>query len=213
MKKGLANEHLDRRGFLRLFGTAALIGAGSTALVGAATRAAAAVAPGGPPPAPAMDPATAPPPSAGIGAQGVSLLNVHTGERLTCDYRIDGELVPDALEAVDHLLRDYHTGAVKAIDPRLLDRLCFLAGKLGAAAPFHVVSGYRTAATNAMLRRRSREVARHSLHIEGRAVDFSVPGVDLRDLRRAALAQRAGGVGFYPGSGFVHLDTGKVRSW
>jgi uncharacterized protein YcbK (DUF882 family) len=143
----------------------------------------------------------------------LALLNTHTGERLDLVYREAGDYVPEAMSAIDHLLRDHRTGDVFPIDRQLLDLLHTLAGRLEAAQPFHVISGYRSPATNAKLAAASDGVARASLHLQGRAIDIRLPGHDLEQLRRAALSLQAGGVGFYRRSDFVHVDTGRVRSW
>ncbi|MBC8426796.1 DUF882 domain-containing protein [bacterium] len=145
--------------------------------------------------------------------KAISLLNIHTGESLERVYRTDDAYVAETLAAVDHLLRDHRTGEVRHIDPRLLDQLYYVAAKLGTREPFHVVSGFRSARTNEMLRRQGHATAKRSFHLDGRAVDVRLPGVALGDVRRAARDLRAGGVGHYPDPGFVHLDTGPVRTW
>jgi uncharacterized protein YcbK (DUF882 family) len=146
----------------------------------------------------------------------LSLFHTHTGERLTTAYCCDGVYQPDALTRINHLLRDFRQNEVKPIDPRLLDLLHELGGTLEVDAPFHIISGYRSPATNAMLRERGGAhtgVATQSLHMVGQAVDIRVPGVKLDDLRAAAGSLKLGGVGFYPTSNFVHVDTGRVRYW
>jgi uncharacterized protein YcbK (DUF882 family) len=121
--------------------------------------------------------------------------------------------VPDALATVNHFLRDFRTSEVHVIDPSLLDLLHELAGITGSTQPFQVISGYRSPATNEMLRRHSEGVAAGSLHMKGQAIDIRVAGVPLDALHRAALDLRRGGVGYYPASDFVHVDTGRVRRW
>jgi uncharacterized protein YcbK (DUF882 family) len=143
----------------------------------------------------------------------LAFYNLHTGEKLAATYWADGSYVADELGAIDHLLRDFRTGDVHPIDPRLLDLLHALDARLGGNQPFHVISGYRSPASNAMLHAKSSGVATRSLHMDGKAVDIRVPGRRLADLRQAALALRAGGVGYYPKSDFVHVDTGRVRRW
>jgi uncharacterized protein YcbK (DUF882 family) len=146
----------------------------------------------------------------------LSLFHTHTGERLTTSYCCDGVYQPDALSQINHLLRDFRQNEVKPIDPQLLDLLHELGGTLDVDAPFHIISGYRSPVTNAMLRERGGEhtgVASKSLHMVGKAVDIRVPGVRLDDLRAAATSLKLGGVGFYPSSNFVHVDTGRVRYW
>ena len=139
--------------------------------------------------------------------------HLHTGERLAVEYCTSGSYVPDALAAVNALLRDFRTGDVHAIDPTLLDLLFDLHERTGAARPFEVISGFRSPQTNAALRRRSHGVAAGSLHMQGQAIDIRVGDVPLASLRQAALALRQGGVGYYPDSNFVHVDTGRVRTW
>jgi uncharacterized protein YcbK (DUF882 family) len=145
--------------------------------------------------------------------RSLAFRNTHTDEALSVVYWADGRFEPDALKDINRLLRDVYTGDVEPIDTGLLDLLHDLRATLGATAPFHVISGYRSAATNARLRRESGGVARHSLHLEGRAADVRLPGVKLERLREAALSLQRGGVGFYPASDFVHVDTGRVRRW
>jgi uncharacterized protein YcbK (DUF882 family) len=137
----------------------------------------------------------------------------HSGERLRVECAARGTYTADALQAVSRLLRDRRTDEVHAIDPALLDQLRLLSGKLGSSGPFHVVCGYRSPHTNATEHRLRPGVALKSLHVEGRAVDVFLPDRDLTQLHGAALALRAGGVGYYPSSNFVHLDTGPVRTW
>lgn len=142
--------------------------------------------------------------------------HTHTGESLDTMYCCRGEYVPDALKSINHFLRDFRANEVKAIDTRLLDLLHRLFGELGAPQPLHIISAYRTAATNAMLQARNGDhsgVATHSLHIQGMAADVRLPGVALTTLRDAAKSLRIGGVGYYPASDFVHVDVGRVRYW
>jgi uncharacterized protein YcbK (DUF882 family) len=146
----------------------------------------------------------------------LSFFHTHTGERLKVTYCCDGEYQPEELARIDHLLRDFRQNEVKPIDPQLLDLLHELGGTLETDQPFHVISGYRSPRTNAMLRERGGShtgVATKSLHMVGKAIDIRVPGVKLDDLRGAAKALKIGGVGFYPSSNFVHVDIGRVRYW
>lgn len=145
--------------------------------------------------------------------QFIELLALHTNEYLQAPYRVNGELLDKNLPAIHRLLRDHRTDEVHAIDPRLLDYLHDLGLVLGFGGPFHVISGYRSAATNARLRQASNGVAKRSFHMYGRAVDIRVPGVSSAQVRAAAIELRRGGVGHYPGSNFVHLDTGNFRHW
>lgn len=154
---------------------------------------------------------------ADIGPQVRSLAfdNLHTGEKLTVDYWADGRYEPEALQAVNHVLRDFRTGDVHPIAPRLLDLLVLLRAKLDTAAPVEVISGYRSPRTNAMLRAAEAHsgVAAKSLHMQGMAIDLRIANRPLQTLHAVALAQRAGGVGYYPASDFVHVDVGRVRHW
>jgi len=143
----------------------------------------------------------------------LSFYNTRTGEEWSRVYWCQGDYVPEALEEINHLLRDHRTNEVREIDPRLLDLLYDLNEKLNSRGPFQVVSGYRSPETNALLRRRSRRIARHSLHIEGMAVDIRLPDRNMRQLAKAAVSLQSGGVGYYPRRQFVHVDTGKVRRW
>ena len=147
--------------------------------------------------------------------RSLALENLHTGERLTTEYWAQGQYIPDALAQVDHVLRDFRSGEVHAIAPNLLDLLAVLRVRLETAAPFSVISGFRSPATNAMLRGEHEHsgVATKSLHMQGMAIDIRVPGRPLTGLRDIALAARVGGVGYYPASDFVHVDVGRVRRW
>jgi uncharacterized protein YcbK (DUF882 family) len=143
----------------------------------------------------------------------LSLLNLHTGERLKAEYVQNGRYVPSALHAVSVLLRDHYNNRVHPIDPQLLDLAYNVHRKVGGAAQFHVVCGYRSPETNAMMHEESAGVAAHSMHIEGKAIDLRLPGTRLASLKRSALALKAGGVGYYPEDDFVHIDTGAIRHW
>jgi uncharacterized protein YcbK (DUF882 family) len=144
----------------------------------------------------------------------LSFYNTHTGESAAVEYCRAGCLVPDSLEKINHILRDTRTGETKAIDVGLLDLLNRLARALPTDGPFHVISGYRSPSTNDYLRRTGGGgVAAHSLHLAGKAIDIRVPGVKLRDLYAKAVGLHGGGVGIYPGSDFVHVDIGRVRTW
>ncbi len=144
----------------------------------------------------------------------LSLYNLHTGEHLTTTYWADGAYIKSELAAVDQLLRDHRNDQVSRIDPKLLDRLYNLQLQLGKSGTYQVISGYRSPASNAKLHKASNGgVAKRSLHMQGRAIDIRLPGVELKQLRQAALQQKAGGVGYYQRSNFVHLDTGRTRFW
>lgn len=144
----------------------------------------------------------------------LSFHHTHTGENLELMYAVGDQYVPAALRQLNHFLRDHYTGDVGSIDPQLFDVLFRLRGELGTRGPFQVISGYRCPSTNSLLKAtRGGGVARHSLHMEGKAIDIRLPGVGVDDLREAALSLRAGGVGYYPREQFVHVDTGRVRTW
>ncbi len=139
--------------------------------------------------------------------------NTHTGETLRSTFWAEGKFVPEALVDINKLLRDHRNNAVAPIDPGLLFVLDKLSAALGSRDVIHVISGYRSPESNYLLAARSDGVAKHSLHTEGRAIDVRIPGRDLADLHKAALKLKVGGVGYYPDSRFVHLDTGRVRHW
>jgi uncharacterized protein YcbK (DUF882 family) len=139
--------------------------------------------------------------------------HLHTAERLEVAYMDRGRYLPAALSQVNHLLRDFRTGDEHVIDPALLDLLHALHGATGSQRPFEIISGYRSPQTNAMLRSHSGGVASSSLHMRGQAVDIRLADVPLSSLRNAALDLGRGGVGYYPSSNFVHVDTGRVRRW
>ena len=139
--------------------------------------------------------------------------HTHTSETLDIVYAERGRYLPDALAEIDSLLRDFRTGHVHPIDTDLLDTLHLLKKATGGKKPYEIISGFRSPATNDMLRDRSSGVAQRSLHMDGKAIDVRLPGVATADLRAAALELQKGGVGYYPKSDFVHLDTGRVRFW
>lgn len=144
----------------------------------------------------------------------ISLLNTHTSERLEVTYRDrTGEYDLAALNEISWLLRCHHTDEVGEIDVRTIEFLSLVDQRLGGNREFHIISGYRSPAYNELLRQQGRGVAKRSLHLEGKAIDIRVPGVKLSALRRAALSLEYGGVGYYPHTGFVHLDSGNFRTW
>lgn len=146
----------------------------------------------------------------------LSFFNTHTGERLKTAYCCGGVYRPEALADINHILRDFRANEIKPIDPTLLDLLHELGGTLQMDQPFHIISGYRSPHTNALLRERggvTTGVASGSLHMVGKAIDLRVPGVKLDDLRGAARSLKSGGVGYYPSSNFVHVDVGRTRYW
>ncbi|HKL49488.1 MAG TPA: DUF882 domain-containing protein [Desulfuromonadales bacterium] len=145
----------------------------------------------------------------------LSFYNTHTGEHLNkARFWAEGRFIPETLREINHLLRDHRTDSVYPIDPALLTFLYSLKRQLPSYSQFHVISGYRSPETNQMLNRRSNgEVSTSSLHMEGKAIDLRVPGCDLSKLRKTALAMKRGGVGYYPSSNFVHIDSGRPRWW
>lgn len=143
----------------------------------------------------------------------LSFHSLHTHESLELVYWEAGRYLPHALSSIDDHLRDFRTGDVYPIETRLLDLLYALNGLLCNREPLHVISGYRSPATNAMLAARSSGVARKSYHMYGMAIDIRVPGCPLERLREAGLTLARGGVGYYPRDNFVHLDVGPVRAW
>lgn len=147
------------------------------------------------------------------GFRCVSLQNLHTGESMQGVYWDGDSYVTEVLDAVNLHLRDYRTGDVHPIDPRLLDLLDAVAARTGTRSRFQVISGYRSPRTNAMLHERSAEVAQKSFHIQGMAIDVRLPDVELHHLHAAAQSLGQGGVGYYPESNFVHIDVGPVRTW
>jgi uncharacterized protein YcbK (DUF882 family) len=143
----------------------------------------------------------------------ISFKHLHTGESLKATYWAEGEYIAEELRGIEHLLRDHRSGDKHHIDPQLLDILYTLQHKVGAKREFNIISGYRSPKTNNMLRSKSGGVAKRSLHMQGKAIDIRIPGVELKDLRRAALSLKSGGVGYYSKSNFLHVDTGRVRNW
>lgn len=158
--------------------------------------------------------ASAPPVLRGNGAfRSIAISNARTGEWLRTIYWADGAYIPEALKAVNRILRDWREDEVHRIDPHVIDILAATRELLECGEPFEVVSGYRTPKTNAMLRRRYNGVAANSYHCKGMAVDITLKGRSVHEISRAALALRRGGVGRYTRSDFVHLDCGPVREW
>jgi uncharacterized protein YcbK (DUF882 family) len=190
---------MNRRNLLKAAGSAVLNGA-LVSGIGASIML----------PAQATTPAA---PLARAAVRQLSFVNTHTGDTFSDAYWEGGNYVPDAMTAINHVMRDHRSGETHAIDPRLLDQLHALKGLVSASAPFQIISGYRSPATNAALHEHSSGVATRSLHMDGRAIDIRVRGVELTRLRDAALGMAVGGVGFYEASDFIHVDTGRVRRW
>lgn len=182
--------HLDRRRVLRVGARLATAGAAPWLLVARAR-------------------------AAGGTERSLAMSHTHTGEQLQLVYAVQDRYLPAALGSLDRFLRDHYSGRVGRIDPALFDLLHTLASTLGRGVPaYHVISGYRCPETNDRLRRtRGGGVAGRSLHMDGRAIDIRLPGVPLAEVRDAALELKLGGVGYYPGQDFVHVDTGRVRRW
>ncbi len=139
--------------------------------------------------------------------------NLYTKEIIEAVYWRDGRYIAEGLESLNHILRDLRTGKIKTMDRKLLDLLFALQQEVDSNEPFHIISGYRTRESNALLGRKKKGVAKQSLHIYGKAVDIRVPGRKLRDVRRAAMNLKGGGVGYYPRSNFIHVDVGNIRYW
>ena len=149
----------------------------------------------------------------GAAKRQLSFVNLHTDEKLTALYWANGSYQYSAIKDINYLLRDFRTGDVHPIDLRLLELLYTLQQRVKSQSPFQVISGYRSPQTNAMLASESNGVAKHSLHMEAKAIDIRLYDVALADLHQAAVGMKAGGVGYYAKSDFVHVDTGRVRYW
>jgi len=143
----------------------------------------------------------------------LSFVHTHTHERLTVPYFADGAYLPEGLSTLSVFLRDFRTGDEHPIDPALYDILNDLRLATGTKSPFHVISAYRSPRTNSLLRENGRGVAKGSLHLQGRAIDVRLADVASTSLRDAAVELQRGGVGYYRGPDFVHVDTGRVRRW
>lgn len=143
----------------------------------------------------------------------IRMYSGRTGERIDMVYWIDGKYIKEAVKEVNHFMRDWRTDQVKAIDLRTVDIMTAAHNLLDVNEPYTLLSGYRTPQTNAMLRSRSRGVAKKSLHMEGKAADLRLGSRSVGQIARAAQSCRAGGVGRYSRSNFVHMDCGDIRSW
>lgn len=187
---------LDRRSFLRISGLAVLT---APVLAEAASAAPAAAAS-----STALD---------SLKERSLSFYNLHTSESLKTTYWQGGDYLAPSMAEINRVLRDHRSGEAHKMDPKLLDLLCDLRLRLDTTEPFQIISGYRSPATNAMLNANSSGVATRSLHMDGKAVDIRIPKRNLSLVRNTALAMKAGGVGYYPSSDFVHVDVGRVRSW
>ena len=148
-----------------------------------------------------------------IKGREMKIITAHPGEKLVGENWHNGKYLPDAFGAIKSVMKDHRSGEVYPIDPRLMDIMYVLQHRLENYHAFEILSGYRSEKTNAKLRGRSRGVARHSLHMTGQACDLELPGTSLSAVRAAAIKLNSGGVGYYPRSDFVHVDTGRVRHW
>ncbi len=152
--------------------------------------------------------------SLGPSSKKLSMDHTHTREQIGLVYAVGDEYLPPSLNRLNVFLRDHYSGDVGRMDPRLYDMLFLIRRQLGTQASFQIISGYRSPNTNERLRTtRGGGVAKRSLHMDGKALDIRLPGVPLSDLRDAALSLKQGGVGYYPRDQFVHIDTGKPRTW
>ncbi|MBS1206639.1 MAG: hypothetical protein H6R25_3538 [Proteobacteria bacterium] len=143
----------------------------------------------------------------------LTLNNLNTGESIKAEFFDGRGYIQDELAKLNHFFRDYRANKIKTIDPQLFDHIFRLQVLLGTRKPVQLISGYRSVDTNNELRAHSRGVAKQSYHTKGQAMDFHIEGISLSNIRKAALSLRAGGVGYYPSSNFVHIDTGPVRHW
>lgn len=147
------------------------------------------------------------------GSRRVNFRNQHTGETFSGVYRIGNKYLPDAFDRINYVLRDHRSDEVFPIDPRVLDIIYTVHSMTGSDEPYEVLSGYRCPKTNAKLRANSRGVAKNSLHMTGQAIDVRLPNFSTKKLQRLAISLKAGGVGYYSRSNFVHMDSGDVRTW
>ena len=146
-------------------------------------------------------------------SRSLAFYNTHTGETLKTVYWEKGFYIVDSLREVNHVLRDHRTNEAKAMDTDLLDLLYVLHQRIESGKPFEIISGYRSPKSNMQLHEHSNGVAFKSLHMEGKAIDIRLQDRPLKNLRAMAMQLQQGGVGYYPGSDFVHVDTGAVRYW
>ena len=152
--------------------------------------------------------------STASGEHALQLYNTHTNEKIDVVYRRGDQYIQSALAKLDYFLRDHNTNEVRHFDPRLYDILSDLTASVGRpGGEIDIVCGYRSTSTNAALRAHTIGVAKNSLHIQAEAIDLRMPGINTLKLRKAALALARGGVGYYPHSDFIHVDTGRVRQW
>jgi uncharacterized protein YcbK (DUF882 family) len=147
------------------------------------------------------------------GARRLSFRNTHTGESFSGVYRVGNKYLPDAFKQINMVMRDFRTNQVYAMDPRVIDIIYTIHRMTGQHKPFEIISGYRSPKTNKMLRKASSGVAKKSYHMKGQAIDLRMENFSTKRIRDIAISLRAGGVGYYSKSNFVHVDTGDVRDW
>jgi uncharacterized protein YcbK (DUF882 family) len=147
------------------------------------------------------------------GARRLAFRNTHTGESFSGVYRVGDKYLPDAFKQINMVMRDFRTNQVYAMDPRVIDIIYTVHRMTGQSKPFEIISGYRSPKTNNMLRKASSGVAKKSYHMKGQAIDLRMDGFSTKRIRDIAVSLRAGGVGYYSKSNFVHMDTGDVRDW
>ena len=145
--------------------------------------------------------------------RSLGFYNTHTGETLSSVYWAEGDYLDAGLQEINTILRDHRSGEIYSMDSDLLDLLFVLRSRVDSQQTYQIISGYRSPATNASLRNKSKGVAKRSYHMQGKAIDIRLPGCELETLCNAAVSLKAGGVGYYPGSGFIHVDVGPVRHW
>ncbi len=143
----------------------------------------------------------------------IAFRNVHTGESFSGVYRVGDKYLPEAFERMNYVLRDFRTAEVFPMDPHIIDMLSIIHRKVDINSPYEILSGYRSPKTNSMLGGKKRGVAKNSFHMYGQAIDIRIPSYSTRKIHNVAKSIKAGGVGYYPRSNFVHIDTGTVRSW
>lgn len=149
----------------------------------------------------------------GVDSWKIAFHNAHTDESFSGVYRVGDKYLPEAFERMNYVLRDFRTSEVFPMDPHVIDIISLIQKKTGINKPLDVLSGYRSPKTNAMLGKNTSGVASNSFHMYGQAMDIRLPGFSTRKLRNIARSLQAGGVGYYPRSSFVHVDTGNVRTW
>jgi len=143
----------------------------------------------------------------------VAFRHAHTGESFNGVYRVGDKYLPEAFERLNYALRDFRTGEVFPMDPRVIDIMALIQKRAKTRNPIEIFSGYRSPKTNNRLRRNTNGVAKNSFHMYGQALDMHIDNYSTNSLRKIAVGLRAGGVGYYPKSQFVHVDTGSIRSW